>query len=88
MDKTDFYANARQDLNGPLAGIKVLETATTWAGPMCAAILADLGADVIKVEIPGGDVSRAVSPNLPGTQVSFMHATVNRNTHNWPKLRF
>ena len=50
-----------------------------WAGPMCAAVLADLGADVIKVEIPSGDVGRAIQPNLPGTDVGFMHATVNRN---------
>ncbi len=46
---------------------------------MCAAVLADFGADVIKVEIPTGDVSRTVQPKLPGSDVSFMHATVNRN---------
>ncbi len=79
MKKTDFYRNARTDLPGPLAGIRVLEATTTWAGPMCAAVLADFGADVIKVEIPTGDVSRHVQPRLPGTDVSFMHATVNRN---------
>lgn len=79
MNKTDFYRNARTDIPGPLAGIRVLETTTTWAGPMCAAVLADFGADVIKVEIPSGDVSRSVQPTLPGTEVSLMHATVNRN---------
>ena len=79
MKKTDFYRNARSDTPGPLAGIRVLEATTTWAGPMCAAVLADFGADVIKVEIPSGDVSRTVQPNLPGTEISFMHATVNRN---------
>ena len=79
MKKTDFYRNARTDMAGPLAGIRVLEATTTWAGPMCAAVLADFGADVIKVEIPSGDVSRTVHPKLPGTDVSFMHATVNRN---------
>jgi len=46
---------------------------------MCAAVLADFGADVIKVEIPSGDVSRTVRPLLPGTEISSMHATVNRN---------
>ena len=79
MDKADFYRNARKDTPGPLAGVRVLEATTTWAGPMCAAVLADFGADVIKVEIPSGDVSRHVQPKLPGTDVSFMHATVNRN---------
>jgi formyl-CoA transferase len=66
-------------LTGPLAGVRVLEATTTCAGPMCAAILADLGADVIKVEIPGGEVNRRIPPMLPGTSVSFAHGTVNRN---------
>ena len=46
---------------------------------MCGTVLADFGADVIKVEIPAGDVGRAIAPMLPGTDVSFAHATVNRN---------
>jgi len=79
MIKEEFYRDARTDLTGPLDGVRVLEATTTWAGPMCCAVLADLGADVIKVEIPTGDVGRAISPMLPGTEVSFMHATVNRN---------
>ncbi len=79
MQKSEFYRHARNDLPGPLAGISVLEATTTWAGPMCGAVLADFGADVIKVEIPSGDVSRFVQPSLPGTDVSFMHGTVNRN---------
>lgn len=48
MDKKEFYADARRDLNGPLAGITVIEATTTWAGPMAACVLADFGADVIK----------------------------------------
>src|SRR5262245_24967564 len=42
----------------PLAGIRVLEVANWLAAPAAAALLADLGADVIKVEPPGGDVFR------------------------------
>ncbi len=79
MTKDEFYRESRTDLTGPLAGVRVLEATTSWAGPMCGTVLADLGADVIKVEIPSGDVARAISPMLPGTDVSFAHATVNRN---------
>jgi formyl-CoA transferase len=79
MKKSQFYREARNDIPGPLAGVRVLEATTTYAGPMCAAVLADLGADVIKVELPGGEVGRYFTPLLPGTKISFMHATVNRN---------
>src|SRR5881409_265688 len=79
MRKAEFYREARSDTPGPLAGVRVLEATTTWAGPMCGAVLADLGADVIKVELPGGEVGRSLTPLLPGTRTSFIHATVNRN---------
>jgi formyl-CoA transferase len=81
MQKSDFYRDARSDLSGPLAGTRVLEATTTWAGPMCGCVLADFGADVIKVEHPKGEISRRSPPFLPGTDPpqSFMHATVNRN---------
>jgi formyl-CoA transferase len=61
--------------------VRVVELTTTWAGPMCGCILADFGADVIKVEHPEGEIARRSPPFLPGTQppLSFMHASVNRN---------
>jgi formyl-CoA transferase len=81
MRKTDYFQEARGDIPGPLAGLRVVELTTTWAGPMCGCVLADFGADVIKVEHPQGEIARRTPPVLPGTHppVSFMHATVNRN---------
>ena len=58
MTKAEFYRNARTNLPGPMAGVRVVEATTTLAGPLCAATLADLGADVIKVETPEGEVNR------------------------------
>ncbi len=78
MDKAEFWREARRDLSGPLAGVRVLEATTSWAGPMCACLLADLGADVIKVEEPGGEVTRRLPPFVTG-RISYLHATVNRN---------
>ena len=81
MQKSDFYRDARRDLAGPLQGMRVLEATTSWAGPMCGCLFADLGADIIKVEAPEGEVGRRVPPYLTGEQsrISFLHATVNRN---------
>jgi formyl-CoA transferase len=81
MEKSEFYREARRDLTGPLAGIRVLDVTTSWAGPMCACLLADLGADVIKVEALDGEVARRIPPFIEGSDppMSFANATVNRN---------
>jgi len=65
--------------SGPLAGVKVLELAQIMAGPTCGLMLADLGADVIKVErVPGGDDTRAMNrPSVHGESAAFM--AMNRN---------
>jgi formyl-CoA transferase len=79
MTKSEFFRDARNDLSGPLAGVRVVEATTTAAGPICGATLADFGAEVIKVETPEGEVGRRLPPMLPGTKVSFVHGTLNRN---------
>jgi len=84
MDKAEFYREARTDLKGPLDGVTVIEATTTWAGPMAGCILADLGARVIKVEHPAGEVARRLVPMVPGSpeQLSLVNETVNRNKHS------
>ena len=82
MDKSAFYANARDDVRGPLHGVTVVEATTTWAGPMAACILADFGATVIKVEHPQGEVARVLPPYLPDSKLTVVHETVNRNKQN------
>ena len=64
---------------GPLQGVRVLELAHIMAGPVCGLMLADLGADVIKVEkMPGGDDTRRMIPPKVGEEsAAFM--MMNRN---------
>lgn len=79
MNKQDFYADARDDVSGPLDGITVIEATTTWAGPMAGCVLADFGATVIKVEHPEGEVARRLPPFLPDSKLTIFNETVNRN---------
>jgi len=64
---------------GPLTGMRVIELAHIMAGPVCGLMLADMGADVIKVEkMPGGDdTRRSVPPDIDGESAAFM--MMNRN---------
>lgn len=65
-------------MNGPLDGIRVLEVGAFAAAPLCTMLLADLGADVVKVEPPGkGELYRTIPPFEGGESHYFM--SVNRN---------
>src|ERR1700694_3389023 len=68
-----------QRAKGPLGGLKVIDLSHVMAGPTCSMLLADMGADVIKVEkLPGGDDSRRmVPPTISGESAAFL--IMNRN---------
>jgi crotonobetainyl-CoA:carnitine CoA-transferase CaiB-like acyl-CoA transferase len=68
-----------QPLAGPLAGLLVADFSRVLAGPYCTMLLADLGADVIKVESPGGDDTRRWQPPVTQDGVSTYYLAVNRN---------
>ena len=64
---------------GPLEGLKVIDLTHVMAGPTCTLMLADMGADVIKIErVPGGDdTRRSIPPTIDGESAAFM--MMNRN---------
>ncbi|VWB71213.1 formyl-CoA transferase [Burkholderia pseudomultivorans] len=61
----------------PLDGIRVIDFSRVLAGPLCSALLGDLGADVIKIEPPAGDDYRAIGPFANGE--SGLFGAMNRN---------
>ena len=71
--------NPSPNRKGPLAGLRVVELAHVMAGPVGGLMLADMGADVVKVEkLPGGDDTRRTTPpSINGESASFM--ILNRN---------
>ena len=65
--------------NTLLAGVKVVEMSTYIAGPSCARVLADWGADVIKVETPKGDAWRYIVAGLVTDEADPVFASDNAN---------
>jgi crotonobetainyl-CoA:carnitine CoA-transferase CaiB-like acyl-CoA transferase len=64
---------------GPLAGLLVADFSRVLAGPYCTMLLADLGADVIKVESPSGDDTRSWMPPVTEDGASTYFLSINRN---------
>jgi crotonobetainyl-CoA:carnitine CoA-transferase CaiB-like acyl-CoA transferase len=72
---------SESDTPGSLAGLRVVDLSRVVAGPLCTQMLADHGADVVKVEGPGGDELRTYGPPFgPGT--SAYYEGINRNKRN------
>jgi crotonobetainyl-CoA:carnitine CoA-transferase CaiB-like acyl-CoA transferase len=69
------------DADGPLSGLKVIDLSRVLAGPYCAQLLGDQGADVIKVEPPAGDDTRTWGPYMPDGRSAY-YAAINRNKKN------
>ena len=65
-------------MTGPLTGVRILEIGHMLAGPYCGLLLADLGAEVIKIEPPKGDIGREASPHFVGDHNAYF-ASLNRN---------
>jgi crotonobetainyl-CoA:carnitine CoA-transferase CaiB-like acyl-CoA transferase len=67
------------DRSGPLSGLLIADFSRVLAGPYCTMLLADLGADVIKVESPAGDDTRSWMPPVTEDGVSTYFLAINRN---------
>jgi len=82
---TDGHLNAapmQPESTGPLSDVRVVDLTQALAGPFCTMILADMGADVVKVEPPHGDLPRAAPPFLEDDTDRYFggyFASINRN---------
>jgi formyl-CoA transferase len=78
MRVQEFYREALAGSVGPLEGVRVLGVTKVWSGPLATCVLADLGADVVSVELPDGRDGQ-VPPEIPRTGLSWFRESVHRN---------
>jgi crotonobetainyl-CoA:carnitine CoA-transferase CaiB-like acyl-CoA transferase len=78
-------------MNSPLDGLKVIDFTRVLAGPLCTKTLRDLGADVTKIEPPGGDSGRGGVPHIDGMSVYYAQQNAGKRNLsidlNWPEAR-
>ncbi len=67
-------------MNGPLSDVRIVDLTTMVSGPYCTMALADQGADVLKIEAPGGDYSRHVATRRGGFSASFVNNNRNKRS--------
>jgi len=63
---------------GPLTGYTIIDLTSVVLGPYCTQLLGDLGADVIKIETPSGDIMRHAGPHV-SEGMGPIYLTINRN---------
>ena len=66
-------------MRAPLAGIRIVEMTSVVLGPYACQMLGDLGADIIKIEPPGGDTNRNLGPHRGNADMASLFLTCNRN---------
>ena len=72
------YSSGVEKMTDVLDGVKVIDLSRILAGPYCAQMLADLGAEVIKVEAPWGDDTRGWGPPFLEDGTAAYHLSCNR----------
>lgn len=81
LEEVEAEVASANPLTGAFEGIRVLDFSQIAAGPLCSMLLADMGAVVIKVEPPTGDIARGLGPPFVNGE-SILHLSLNRNKYS------
>jgi crotonobetainyl-CoA:carnitine CoA-transferase CaiB-like acyl-CoA transferase len=80
MTKYSGLANEEKLMAGPLSGVRIVDLTTVISGPMATMILADQGAEVIKIESPEGDYTRHLATRRGGISASYLNNNRNKKS--------